>query len=106
MLRRILVEYARKSKREKHGGAIRKIELEDAIVVSPEASDVVVELDEALDRLAQHDQRKSEIVQLLYFGGMTYEETADALGISAATVHREMKLAKAWLYRELVQAPA
>lgn len=106
MLRRILVEYARKSKREKHGGAIRKVELEDAIVVSPEASDVVVDLDEALERLAKQDQRKSDIVQLLYFGGMTYDEIADALGISAATVHREMKLAKAWLYRELVQAPA
>jgi len=106
MLRRILVEYARKSNREKHGGGIGKVELDDAIVVSPQAADIVVELDQALDRLARHDQRKCEIVQLLYFGGMTYDEAADALGISPATVHREMKLAKAWLFRELVQTPA
>ena len=105
ILRRVLVEYARKNNREKHGGGVRKIELDDALVVGPEASAIVVELDQALDRLAKHDQRKSEIVQLLYFGGMTYDETADALGISAATVHREMKLAKAWLFRELVQTP-
>jgi RNA polymerase sigma-70 factor, ECF subfamily len=106
MLRRILVEYARKNNREKHGGGVKKVELDDAVLVSPEAAAILVELDEALDRLAKHDQRKSEIVQLLYFGGMTYDETADALGISAATVHREMKLAKAWLFRELVQTPA
>ena len=106
ILRRILVEYARKSNREKHGGAVKKVELDEAIVVGPEAADIVVELDQALDRLAKHDERKSEIVQLLYFGGMTYDETADALGISPATVHREMKLAKAWLFREMVQGPA
>ena len=106
MLRRILVEYARKNNREKHGGGVKKVELDEAVFVSPEAATIVVELDEAVDRLAKHDQRKSEIVQLLYFGGMTYDETADALGISAATVHREMKLAKAWLFRELDQAPA
>jgi RNA polymerase sigma factor (TIGR02999 family) len=105
MLRRILVEYARTSNRPKRGGKAIKVQLDDAIIVSPEAADIVVELDEALDRLATLDQRKGEIVQLLYFGGMTYEETADALGISPATVHREMRLAKAWLYRELVQEP-
>ena len=64
---------------------------------------VVVDLDEALTRLATHDQRKSDIVQLLFFGGMTYDETATALAISPATVHRELKLAKAWLSRELNQ---
>ena len=63
-----------------------------------------VELDQALDRLAANDPRKSEIVQLLFFGGMTYDETAAALEISPATVHRELKLAKAWLYRELAQS--
>jgi RNA polymerase sigma factor (sigma-70 family) len=61
----------------------------------------VVELDDALKRLAVHDQRKSDIVELLCFGGLTYDETAAALQISAATVHRELTLAKAWLRREL-----
>jgi RNA polymerase sigma factor (TIGR02999 family) len=106
MVRRILVEYARTNNREKRGGGAARIPLDEVIVISPEAADIVVELDEALDRLSKHDQRKGDIVQLLYFGGMTYDETADALGISPATVHREMRLAKAWLYRELVHDPA
>ena len=62
-----------------------------------------MELDEALQRLAAHDQRKSELIELLFFGGLTYDETAEALKISPATVHRELKMAKAWLHRELTQ---
>jgi len=61
-------------------------------------------LDEALERLATHDRRKSEVVELLFFGGLTYGETAAALNISPATVHRELALAKAWLYRELARS--
>jgi RNA polymerase sigma-70 factor, ECF subfamily len=58
-------------------------------------------LDEALQRLSAIDRRKSEVVELLYFGGLTYDETAAALGISPATVHRELRMAKAWLFTEL-----
>jgi RNA polymerase sigma factor (sigma-70 family) len=62
-----------------------------------------VELDDALNLLAVHDGRKSEIVEMIFFGGLTYEEVAAALDISAATVHRELKMAKAWLHRELAR---
>lgn len=106
MVRRILVEYARANNREKRGGGAARIALDEAVLVSPEATGIVVELDEALERLAKRDQRKSDIVQLIYFGGLTHEETADALEISPATVRREMRLAKAWLYCELVANPA
>jgi RNA polymerase sigma factor (sigma-70 family) len=73
------------------------------VLVGPQTSAGIVELDEALQRLATHDQRKSELIELLFFGGLTYDETAEALKISPATVHRELKMAKAWLHRELTQ---
>ena len=104
VLRRILVEYARSHNRQKRGGGEQRITFDEALIVGPEASAIVVDLDEALERLAQHDARKSDILQLLFFGGLTYDETATALDISPATVHRELKLAKAWLYRDLATA--
>ena len=103
VLRRILVDHAKTQKRQKRGGDAEKIPLDEAVLIGSEAASIVVDLDEALDRLAIQDARKSEIIQLLFFGGLTYDETADALSISPATVHRELKLAKAWLYRELAQ---
>jgi RNA polymerase sigma factor (TIGR02999 family) len=103
LLRRILVAYARNHNREKRGGGEEHVPLDEAIIVGPEAASTVLDLDEALQRLAVLDARKSEIVQLLFFGGLTYDETAAALAISPATVHRELKLAKAWLHRELTQ---
>jgi len=101
MLRRILVDHAKTQKREKRGGNAVRIPLEEALVFSPETSPDVLELDEALKRLAQQDQRKADLIELLFFGGLTYDEAAEALKISPATVHRELKFAKAWLYREL-----
>ena len=101
VLRRILVDHAKTRNRQKRGGGAEKIPLDEAILIGSQAADIVVDLDEALKRLAIQDARKSEIVQLLFFGGLTCDETADALNISPATVHRELKLAKAWLYREL-----
>ncbi len=106
VLRRILVDHAKTRNRQKRGGGVEKIPLDEAILIGSEAADIVVDLDEALNRLAIQDARKSEIVQLLFFGGLTHDETADALNISPATVHRELKLAKAWLYRELAQDSA
>ena len=79
------------------------ITLDEAIIVGPQSSPGIVELDAALERLASQDQRKCQIVELLCFAGLTYDETSAALNISPATVHRELKLAKAWLHRELSQ---
>jgi len=104
MLRRILVDHAKSNNRQKRGGEFQKIPLDEAILVGPRNDKGIVELDEALQRLAAQDLRKSELVELLFFGGLTYEEAAAALKISPATVHRELKLAKAWLYRELGQS--
>jgi|SRR5579862_1420684 len=106
LLRHILVDHARSQNRQKRGGDFAKVPLEEAIVVGPQSDSAIVELDEALKRLAKHDARKSEIVELLFFGGMTYDETAAALNISAATVNRELTMAKAWLHRELSGKPA
>ncbi len=103
ILRRILVDHAIAHNRDKRGGGAQKISLDEAILVGPQAPAGIVELDEALKRLATHDDRKSQIIELLFFGGLTYDETAAALKISPATVHRELKMAKAWLHRELSQ---
>jgi len=104
ILRNILVNHAKANRRQKRGGGARKVEFDEALVVGPQSSKQVLDLDEALQRLAVHDQRKSEIVELLCFGGLTYDETAVALKISPATVDRELKLAKAWLRRELARS--
>jgi len=101
VLRRILVDHAKSRKREKRGGDAQKIPLEEAVLVGPESDRGIVELDEALQRLAVQDARKGELIELLFFGGLTYDEAAAALKISPTTVHRELTLAKAWLHLEL-----
>jgi RNA polymerase sigma factor (TIGR02999 family) len=106
LLRRILVDHAKADRREKRGGGAEMIPLDEAMVVGPGSPVELLVLDEALKRLAAQDLRKSEIVELLCFGGLTYDETAVALSISPATVHREIKLAKAWLHRELARGAA
>jgi RNA polymerase sigma factor (TIGR02999 family) len=106
LLRRILVDHARAHNRQKRGGDAETISLDEAVMIGPQTAGEIVALDEALERLATHDRRKSEIVELLSFGGLTYDETATALEISPATVHRELKMAKAWLRRELTNDPA
>lgn len=106
LLRRILVDHAKSRNRHKRGGEFQKIPLDEAVLVGPESDHGILELDEALQRLAAQDQRKSELIELLFFGGLTYDEAADALKISPATVHRELTLAKAWLHRELSQPAA
>ena len=106
MLRRILVDHAKSNNRQKRGGELQKVTLDEAVLVGPQGDAGLLELDEALLRLAAQDQRKSELIELLFFGGLTYDEAAAALKISPATVHRELTLAKAWLYRELGQGAA
>jgi RNA polymerase sigma factor (TIGR02999 family) len=104
ILRRILVDHAKSRNRHKRGGEYQQIPLEEAVVVGPEADRGMVELDEALQRLANQDRRKSDLIELLFFGGLTYDEAAAAMKISPATVHRELTLAKAWLNLELSRA--
>lgn len=106
LLRRILVDHARADRRERRGGGAEMIPLDEAMAVCSGAPGDLLALDEALQHLAAQDLRKSEIVELLCFGGLTYDETAVALGISPATVHREIKLARAWLHRELAHSGA
>jgi RNA polymerase sigma-70 factor, ECF subfamily len=106
LLRRILVDHAKSHNRQKRGGGAEKIPLDEAVMIGPQGTGGIVELDEALQRLAALDQRKSELIELLFFGGLTYDEAAAALNISPATVHRELKMAKAWLHHELANDPA
>jgi RNA polymerase sigma-70 factor (ECF subfamily) len=101
VMRNILVDYAKGAKRQKRGGGAQHVDFDEAVLVDPCSAPGLPDLDESLRRLEVHDPRKSKVVELLFFGGLTYEETAAALGISEATVHRELKMAKAWLYRDL-----
>jgi RNA polymerase sigma factor (TIGR02999 family) len=104
ILRRVLVEYARSHNRQKRGSGEVLMPLDEAVLVGPESAAIVMDLDDALQRLSALDARKSDIVQLLFFGGLTYDETAAALDVSPATIHRELKLAKAWLSREMAHS--
>ena len=107
VIRRILVDHANSRNCRKRGGDVQRVPLDESVTIGgAEAPEIIASLDEALRRLAVVDSRKSDIVQCLYFGGMTYEEIAAALHISAATVDRELRMAKAWLYRELARNPA
>jgi RNA polymerase sigma factor (TIGR02999 family) len=101
IMRRVLVDHARSRSFQKRGGKARPVALDEAVVVSPERSPDLVELDEALERLATFDPRKSQVVELRFFGGLSNEETAEVLGLSPFTVIRDWNLAKAWLQREL-----
>jgi RNA polymerase sigma factor (TIGR02999 family) len=101
VMRHILVDHARTRQRDKRGGGQASVALDEALKLSHPSEPNLVELDEALNTLAGQDPRKSRIVELRYFGGLSIEETADVLGISPTTVRREWTLAKAWLRREL-----
>ena len=103
-MRRILVDHARSDRRDKRGGGVEKISLDDVMVApSTDARDAfdILALNQALTELETLDPQQGRIVELRYFGGLTIEETADVTGTSPATVKREWTIAKAWLYREL-----
>ena len=101
MMRRILVDYARNRHYAKRGGSARQVSLNEALIVSEVRSAEVVALDDALKSLVIMDQRKSQIVELRFFGGLSIEETAEVLAVSPGTVMRDWTLAKAWLRREM-----
>jgi RNA polymerase sigma-70 factor, ECF subfamily len=103
-MRHILVDHARSQARLKRGGRPKKVTLNEEVAVGGEDAPDLLDLDKALGRLEQHDIRKSRIIELLFFGGLTYDECAAVLDISPITLYRELRAAKAWLYSELTPA--
>jgi RNA polymerase sigma factor (TIGR02999 family) len=101
MMRRILVDYARKRQFAKRGGKGLQMSLDVELIVTKQRSADVVSLDDALNELATIDERKSRVVELKFFGGCSIEETAEVLGVSPGTVMRDWTLAKAWLRRTM-----
>ena len=104
MMRRILVDHARKQNYAKRGGGAAKLSLDDVALFSKEKAAELVALDEALEKFAEIDPRRSRVVELRFFGGLNNEEIASVLDISANTVMRDWNLAKAWLYETVTNA--
>jgi RNA polymerase sigma factor (TIGR02999 family) len=100
-MRQILVNYAKAHQAEKRGAGASKVELDDVALISPEQTQEILDLNEALERLAALDSRKAQVVELKYFGGLNQDEMAEVLNVSAVTVRRDWVFAKAWLYSEL-----
>jgi RNA polymerase sigma-70 factor (ECF subfamily) len=100
LMRRILVEHARRHNL-KRGAGVRHVSLEEAAMVGDDRAADLVALDDAMSALARHDPRKVQVVEMRFFGGLSVEETAEVLKVSAVTVMRDWSTARAWLYREL-----
>jgi len=105
MIRRILVDHGRRRASAKHGGREQNTPLDHLLVGTPAPGVDILALNEALERLSQIDSRKSRVVELRYFGGLTTIETAEALGISEETAKRDWRMAKAWLLQALIDQP-
>ena len=101
LMRRVLVDHARSRGYKKRGGGAERVPLDDALLEAAEPALTVVELDRALEAFATVDARRSQVVELRYFGGLTLEETAEVLHVSVETVKRDWRLARLWLLREL-----
>jgi RNA polymerase sigma factor (TIGR02999 family) len=101
LMRRILVDFARSRQNLKRGGGAQQVSLDEAMVIAPERGADLLALDEALTRLAALNPRQAQVVELRYFGGLSEEESAEALKVSLRTVQRDWNLARLWLYREL-----
>ncbi len=100
-MRQILVNHAKAQRRQKRGGGTDKVELDEGALISPEQPTAILDLNDALERLATLDFRKAHVVELKYFGGLTQEEIAEVLKISPVTVRRDWVFARAWLHGEL-----
>jgi RNA polymerase sigma-70 factor, ECF subfamily len=100
-MRQILVDYAKSQQRQKRGAGANKVELDETALVSPEQSDAILDLNDALERLTSLDSRAAQGVELRYFGGLNQDEIAEVLKISAVTVRPDWVFARAWLYKEL-----
>jgi len=104
VMRRILVDHARSRHRQKRGGSKEDLPLEEALLVGAEEANVdLIALDEAMAKLAKLDPQQERLVELRYFGGLSLDETAKAIGVSRATAAREWQVAKAWLHREMTR---
>jgi RNA polymerase sigma factor (TIGR02999 family) len=101
LMRRVLVDHARSRRYQKRGGGTKAVPFEEGLAVAPQPGTDLVALDDALLALAELDPRKSQVVELRFFGGLSVEETAAALDVSPSTVLRDWRLAKSWLLREL-----
>lgn len=102
-MRRILIDRARKNAREKRGGGFRRIEFDSIDIASTVTPDTLLAVDDALTKLGEHDAIAAELVKLRYFGGLSIEQAAKALGTSSATAYRHWSFARAWLHNELAQ---
>jgi RNA polymerase sigma factor (TIGR02999 family) len=100
-MRRILVERARRKRRLRHGGGRHRLDLENLDLATEEVTEEILALDDALERLAAEEPQSAEVVKLRYFAGLTIDQAADALGISARTANRHWFYARAWLYEQL-----
>jgi RNA polymerase sigma-70 factor, ECF subfamily len=100
-MRRILTDFARSHGYQKRGGGTRQVPLDEACLASEEPGVDLVALEQALTRLGETDERKSKVVELRFFGGLTVDETAEVLQVSGETVMRDWSVARAWLLREL-----
>ena len=105
LMRQVLVDHARRHRSQKRGGGALPVPLDEAIVFAPSKSDDMLAMDDALTALAAVDERKSRVIELRYFGGLSVDETARALKVSVGTIGREQRLAEAWLHRELSRQP-
>jgi RNA polymerase sigma factor (TIGR02999 family) len=105
VMRRILVDFARAHGNDKRGGGLQRVSLDGTVLVAPQAEEDVVALDHALQQLEKVHPRKSQVVELRFFGGLTLEEVAEALTVSLDTVKRDWRFAKVWLLRELSGEP-
>jgi RNA polymerase sigma factor (TIGR02999 family) len=101
IMRHILVDHARERSRQKRGADVVHVPIDAAVVLSPQQVDRIVAIDMALERLEKRDERKSKVFEMRFFGGLSVEETAEALGIAPNTVIRDWNFARAWLQREL-----
>jgi RNA polymerase sigma factor (TIGR02999 family) len=106
IMRRILIDHARRHQYAKRGGGAQQVSLDEAATVTPDQSGELIRLDEALKSLAEMDPRRSQVVELRYFGGLNNEEIAGVLNVSENTVTRDWNMARAWLYQQLTGSGA
>lgn len=106
VMRRVLIDQARARNRQKRGGKEERVTYDEALIRVPDLDADLLDLDRALSKLTAQDERKARIIECHFFAGMTYDEIAEALSISPATVDRDLRFAKAWIYREVSEASA
>lgn len=102
VMRHVLLDWAKSHKRTKRGGEFVRVELHESAALEWSDPLTVIEVDRVLEKLAAFDGRKARIVEMIFYGGLTYDEAAEVMQLSAVTIHRELKMAKAWMYHELM----